>query len=47
VPGVEVTSADGHVLARWVTEPIPKQRSLAETAAAIHEQNGFAVLRIR
>lgn len=44
VPGVEVTSADGHVLGLWVTRPIPKQMSLAETAAAIHEQGGIAVL---
>ncbi|MCC6615878.1 MAG: PHP domain-containing protein [Anaerolineae bacterium] len=44
VPGVEVTSADGHVLALWVTQPVPKGLSLAETAAAIHEQDGIAVL---
>ncbi|MBI1257266.1 MAG: phosphotransferase [Chloroflexi bacterium] len=44
VPGVEVTSADGHILALWVTEPIPKQLSLAETAAAIHEQGGLAIV---
>jgi predicted metal-dependent phosphoesterase TrpH len=44
VPGVEVTTAEGHVLALWVTQPIPKRLSLAETAAAIHEQNGVAVL---
>jgi predicted metal-dependent phosphoesterase TrpH len=44
IPGVEVTSADGHVLGLWVTQPIPKGMSLAETAAAIHEQNGVAIL---
>jgi hypothetical protein len=44
VPGVEVTSAEGHVLALWVTQPIPKGMSLAETSAAIHEQGGLAVL---
>ncbi len=44
VPGVEVTSAEGHVLALWVTEPIPARMSLAETAAAIHEQDGIAIL---
>jgi predicted metal-dependent phosphoesterase TrpH len=44
VPGVEVTSADGHVLALWITQPIPKGLSLAETVAAIHEQNGVAIL---
>jgi predicted metal-dependent phosphoesterase TrpH len=44
VPGVEVSSRDGHVLALWVTQPIPRDLSLAETAAAIHEQDGLAVL---
>jgi predicted metal-dependent phosphoesterase TrpH len=44
VPGVEVSSADGHVLALWITEPIPTNLSLAETAAAIHEQQGVAIV---
>jgi predicted metal-dependent phosphoesterase TrpH len=44
VPGVEVTSRHGHVLAWWVTSPIPPRMSLAETVAAIHEQGGIAVL---
>ncbi len=44
VPAVEVTSAEGHVLALWVTQPIPKGLSLVETTAAIHEQGGLAVL---
>jgi len=44
IPGVEVTSRDGHVLALWVTQPIPKDMSLAETCAAIHDQNGIAVI---
>ena len=44
VPGMEVTSIDGHVLALWVTSPIPAYLSLKETVAAIHEQDGIAVL---
>jgi hypothetical protein len=44
IPGVEITSCDGHVLGLWVTEPIPMNLSLAETTAAIHEQNGIAIL---
>src|SRR5215207_478398 len=44
IPGMEVTSADGHVLALWITRPIPKRLSLAETIAAIHEQHGVAIL---
>lgn len=44
IPGVEVTSAEGHVLALWVTQPIPKGLSLKETVDAIHEQGGMAIL---
>jgi hypothetical protein len=44
VPGVEVSSREGHVLALWATQPIPTRLSLAETAAAIHDQGGVAVL---
>lgn len=44
VPGVEVSSKGGHVLALWVTAPIAKGLSLEETVAAIHEQDGVAVL---
>ncbi|NWF67523.1 MAG: CehA/McbA family metallohydrolase [Chloroflexi bacterium] len=44
VPGVEVTTREGHVLGLWVTQPIPKHMSLKETATAIHEQGGLAVL---
>jgi predicted metal-dependent phosphoesterase TrpH len=44
VPGMEVTTRDGHVLAWWVHEPVPAGLSLAETTAAIHAQGGIAVL---
>ena len=44
IPGVEVTAHNGHVLALWVTKPIPMQLSVVETAAAIHEQDGVAIL---
>jgi hypothetical protein len=44
VPGVEVSSRGGHVLALWVTQPIRKGMSLADTTAAIHEQGGLAIL---
>ncbi|MEL6148599.1 MAG: PHP-associated domain-containing protein [Chloroflexota bacterium] len=44
VPGVEVTSREGHVLAWWVTERIPAGLSLEETVQAIHETGGVAVL---
>jgi len=44
VPGVEVTSREGHILAWWVTENIPAGMSLEETVQAIHEAGGIAVL---
>jgi predicted metal-dependent phosphoesterase TrpH len=44
IPGVEVTAIEGHVLGLWVTQPIPKRLSVAETTAAIHEQGGIAIL---
>lgn len=44
IPGVEVTSADGHILGLWVTEPIKKAMSLEATVEAIHAQGGIAIL---
>jgi predicted metal-dependent phosphoesterase TrpH len=44
IPGVEISSADGHVLGLWVTQQIPRDMSLAETVAAVHEQGGLAFL---
>jgi hypothetical protein len=44
VPGVEVSTAEGHVLALWVTTPIPMGLSLTETCAVIHEIGGTAIL---
>jgi predicted metal-dependent phosphoesterase TrpH len=44
IPGVEVSCTEGHVLALWVTEPIRSGMSLIETVAAVHEQNGLAIL---
>lgn len=44
VPGIEVTSREGHVLAWWVTERIPAGLSLEDTVQAIHEAGGLAAL---
>jgi len=43
VPGVEVSSADGHIGALFVTRSIPKGLSALETIRAIHEAGGLAV----
>ena len=44
VPGVEVTTRSGHLLALWVEEPIRSFRPLSETVAAIHHAGGLAVV---
>jgi predicted metal-dependent phosphoesterase TrpH len=44
IPGVEVSSAEGHVLALWVTHPIARDMSLRDTVSAIHHQGGMAIL---
>lgn len=44
IPGMEVTAREGHVLALWVERPVPAGMSVKETAAAIHEQGGMAIL---
>ena len=43
IPGVEVSSRDGHIGALYVTRPIPKGRSAAETIELIHQAGGLAV----
>lgn len=44
VPGIEVTTRSGHLLALFVEEEIPMFRPLAETVAAIHRAGGLAVV---
>ena len=44
VPGVEVTTRSGHLLALWVDQPIRSLRPLDETVAAIHRAGGLAVV---
>ena len=44
VPGVEVTTRSGHILALFVEDEIPMLRPLAETIVRIHEVGGLAVV---
>lgn len=44
VPGIEVTTRSGHLLALWVEEPIRSFRPLHETIATIHRAGGIAVV---
>lgn len=43
VPGMEIDSTDGHVLALWIRDPVPAGMSARETVDAIHEQGGIAI----
>ncbi len=40
IPGVEVTTLDGHVVALFVEAPLPSLRPVEETIAAVHDQGG-------
>lgn len=44
IPGVEVTTAHGHLLALGVTEPIPVGRGVLETIDYVHRLGGIAIL---
>jgi len=43
VPAVEITTAEGHVLAYNVLEDVPREKGVAETIELIHERGGIAV----
>jgi predicted metal-dependent phosphoesterase TrpH len=44
VPGAEVTTLEGHLLALYLEEPIESLRPLAETLEAAHRQNGLCII---
>lgn len=44
IPGIEVSSADGHVIGLGVTERLPPRRPFIETVEAIHDAGGIAVI---
>lgn len=44
LPGVEVSTRQGHLLVYGVERPPPSDRTLAETLAMVREMNGVAVL---
>ncbi len=44
IPGVEVTTADGHLIALGVREPVPTHRPVLETIDLVHGQGGLAIL---
>jgi predicted metal-dependent phosphoesterase TrpH len=44
VPGIELTTRAGHILALWVDRPLRPFRSLPESIDAIHRAGGIAVV---
>lgn len=44
IPGVEVTTSDGHLIALGVSGPIPPHRPVIETIELVHAQGGLAIL---
>lgn len=42
IPGVEISSRDGHILALGIGEEIPRDMSAEETIELIHDQGGIA-----
>ncbi len=43
IPGVEITTAEGHLLAYWIERPIPAGLTLIETLLRVGEQGGLCV----
>lgn len=43
IPGMEVSSADGHIVALNISEPIPRGLSASETVKRIHKAGGIAI----
>jgi predicted metal-dependent phosphoesterase TrpH len=44
VPGVEITTRSGHLLALWVEDEVPMFSSLAEALTRIHQAGGLAIV---
>jgi predicted metal-dependent phosphoesterase TrpH len=44
IPGMEVTTIEGHLLALYIEEPVECLRPVAKTLAAIHRLGGVAIV---
>ncbi|MBM4416595.1 MAG: phosphotransferase [Chloroflexi bacterium] len=44
VPGIELTTRAGHILALWVDQPLRPFRPLAESIAAVHGAGGLVII---
>lgn len=43
IPGIEISSREGHIIALGITEHVPRNLSIDETVERIHELGGLAV----
>ena len=44
IPGMEISTAQGHLLAYEITRTIPRGLSLEESVLRVHEQGGFCIV---
>jgi hypothetical protein len=44
IPGEEVTTLQGHLIALFLEEPVPSLRPLLETLEAVHRQGGLCII---
>jgi len=44
VPGMEVTTIEGHILALFIDEPVPCLRGVEETLVVIHRLGGLVII---
>jgi predicted metal-dependent phosphoesterase TrpH len=44
VPGVEVTTLEGHLVALYLESPVPSLRRVEETIEAVHRQGGVCIV---
>ncbi|MEM0492963.1 MAG: PHP domain-containing protein [Candidatus Thermoplasmatota archaeon] len=44
IPGIEISTISGHIIALNVKEVIPRDRSLEETIESIHDHNGLPIV---
>ena len=44
VPGVEITTRSGHLLALWIEDEVPMFCALAEAISRIHQAGGMAIV---
>ncbi|MSQ15122.1 MAG: PHP domain-containing protein, partial [Dehalococcoidia bacterium] len=43
IVGAEITTLEGHMVALFLTDPVPSLRPLAQTVKAVHAQNGICI----